>query len=541
MQDLIVSQLQEDEGETFLGFNSILGDSDTMIKIADRGIAGKGNRLVVRSFYDDFAGEMLQDITDDHIHRIYVTGTPGTGKSSFRNYLVWKILQQFKAENKSVRIALHKGGINYFHLLCLEVDHTYRVEKWTVGQFVDHNRLLPSFKLGANFFALSDVSEGNNNYCHVFAGGSFIFSSPNPDTWMQGGKDNCLFYFMPLWEEEELCRFDTPERKFKKRYEKYGGVVRLVWGQDKIFPNYQARLFRKDIEFSKLHAQVESTSWESVPHRVIYLMVNKLEGKYQWCDEPSLIFPTRYIARLLAEAYVKAILESTKSQFGLVHATVDGLLFEAVVLDLIGKHRGACEFKIIRLTEGKRFHLFDRNSLVIPNEMKSIGFDTPLFESTISEEGCVLALPDSNYFPGFDAAISFEYSKTEEGQVIEKRGLVLIQVTMAQTHPLSHEGLLILESVHNLQKKNENVATTKRRKAEVPSCLFDDIIIMYVVPSSSFNESFGLQELTNPQRASERQKELFRNTAQVLMCIDVVTRNGPHIQKKHGNAAAEED
>jgi hypothetical protein len=72
-------------------------------------------------------------------------------------------------------------------------------------------------------------------------------------------------------------------------------------------------------------------------------------------------------------------------------------------------------------------------------KMKCVGFDTPLFDSTISEEeGCVLALlPDSNYFAGFDAAISFEYSKkkTDHGQVwSKKRGVVLIQVTMAATH-----------------------------------------------------------------------------------------------------------
>jgi hypothetical protein len=485
------NKVSRDEREEYLPLETIFDDTNTLVHVLDRGLHGKENRLVVRSFYKDMAKDILKCIRNETTHRVYLTGTPGIGKSAFRNYLAWKILQKFKIVKEAVRIAMHKGGEDFFYLLCLDANGSHRVEKWKT---FDIEVATFGFKLGTQFFGLSDVSKGNDEHCECFTGGSIIFSSPNETTWQQGGKANCQFFYMPLWEKEELCRFDTPTGRFKKRFDKYGGVARIVWGDHNDVRGHRNRLDQKLAIFNDLRADVEEKSLWSKSHRFVYLIVEKHGGKYSFKKEPKLAIQTRYMAKLIAKKYVEKLLQSQDNDFNLLHASVHGIVFEQVVLRLITRFSCACDFHIFRSTTGCQFPMFEGNFLILPEALETVSVNPQNFMQVITKNissDHILALPNSDDFPGFDAAISC--------QLDDDWYLVLLQVTTADEHPLSNIGLKLLEKVHE-------------------TGVFKKIIIVYVLPSRNKLASFGLQQLKNK---SEANNTVFDETSQVTLSISI--------------------
>jgi len=209
LEKLIGAEVQADGEEKYLQLTHMFGDTNTLKPVVHRGLVGKENRLVVRDFYDDMGNDMLHSISTQDIHRVYVTGTPGTGKSTYRNFLAWKILQKFKTAAQPVRIAMHKGGIDSFFLLCLEADGSLRAEKWKT---FDIEVATSGFTLGHDFFGLSDVSKGDDKHTETFTQGSIIFSSPNDKAWQQGGKENCDF-FCPCGRKKSYA-YLTPQKDY---------------------------------------------------------------------------------------------------------------------------------------------------------------------------------------------------------------------------------------------------------------------------------------------------------------------------------------
>lgn len=507
LQQLVGAKVLTDEGETYLQLTHIFGDTNTMTPVVDRELNGKGNRLIVRDCYDKMGNDILKSIGTKDIQRVYATGTPGTGKSTFRNYLAWMILRQFKTVRKAVRIAMHKGGNDSFYLLCLEEDGSFRVEFWKIDQLLQYG--MSGFTLGEDFFGLSDVSDGEVGGCDVFNKGSIIFSSPNEKTWQQGGKANCDFFYMPLWEKEELCRFD-PKGIFKERFDKYGGVARVIWGSEKDVETHDGRLQKKLADFSELQSDVASKSIDSKSHRFVYLQVEKgTNGNYLFNEGPTLIIPTRYLADLVAEKYVDQLIRSTNNSFDISHASVHGILFERVALLLIGNFAGQCAFHIHRSTKRCQFPVFQKDLLEMPEKLITKYFDADQFENIIEPNSeSVLAIPNSNYFPGFDAALSFQ----DKGD----KYLALLQMTTADDHPLSKGGFDMLVRAQNTD-------------------VFKKIIIIYVLPNRNKLASFGLQKL----KIGAGDTAIFDEIPQVTMSI-AIKSEGDARKKAKTDGAAEE-
>jgi energy-coupling factor transporter ATP-binding protein EcfA2 len=468
-----------EDGELYLPLTHIFHDSNKLDLIFNRNVPGKNNRLVVRQFYKQFCTEIIGKVGQKKVKTIFVTGTPGTGKSTLRNYLAWLILQDFKVRKEAVRVGIHKGGIDEVIILCLESDGQTRVELSTASSF--RHGVPRGFTLGQNFYVLSDVSDGKRDFCDCFLGGLVVFSSPSNGAFGQLSKQDAIFFFMPLWEKEELCRFD-PNGKFEERFVKFGGVPRVVWGDDDDVKLHDEKFLENELDFLSLNGR--AVSWLSVSHRFMHLIVPKdSDGNYLWCDYPKLELASRYVARLVADQYVTKMMHSMETQFGVQHASVYGLLFEAVVFNIIEKYNSSCEFPIqlifrkvekkakakssktkslnavARKEESNQFPLIDENNCLfqVPVGMKVKEFDTDKFQAAI-ERGCVLAVPRSDYFAGFDGAITFEQKKCKY--------LALIQVTTAKSHPLSRAGLSILADCYN-------------------SGVFKKIVIVFITPPSA--------------------------------------------------------
>jgi len=163
--------------------------------------------------------------TDLSKGKVFITGTPGIGKTTFRNYVAWRILQLFKG--KPVAIAVAEGGSPDMDLMssngtAFEVKRDVKVKQL---------RLLP-YTLGQTLFVLADVAQGKSEALKKISCGLVVFTSPNEKSGKDLGKENTVFFFMPLWKEEELlARSSTvPGVDFRERFFRYGGVARAVWG-----------------------------------------------------------------------------------------------------------------------------------------------------------------------------------------------------------------------------------------------------------------------------------------------------------------------
>jgi len=254
------------------------------------------------------------------------------------------------------------------------------------------------------------------------------------------------------------------------------------------------------VDFDQLRTDVESESTWSKSHRFLYLQVEKdSNGKYLFNEHPTLIIQTRYLADLIAGKYVDELLKLTNNSFDLQHASVHGILFERVALRLIGEKANRCVFHFLRLTSRCQFPpLFQpkKKVLQMPETLTAKYFDAGEFEETIDPiSGNVLAIPHSDYFPGFDASLSFLHQG--------KKYLALLQMTTASEHPLSPKGLELLVRAHN-------------------SKLFTKIIIIYVLPSKNALGYFGLQKLLHGTGSTEVSKAIFNKTSQVAVSIATI-------------------
>jgi hypothetical protein len=137
--------------------------------------------------------------------------------------------------------------------------------------------------------------------------------------------------------------------------------------------------------------------------------------------------------------------------------------------------------------------MFEGDFLILPEALETVYFNPQNFIKVITKNissQYLLALPNSDYFPGFEVAISYQQD--------DGRYLALLQVTTADKHSLSNEGLTLLVKAHG-------------------TGVFKQIIIVYVLPSRHKLASFGLQKL----ESKAIDNTVFNETSQVTLSISV--------------------
>jgi hypothetical protein len=262
LKDFIAAEEENDAEGTFLSLSRIFNDQNNLVPLRKR--PDSSVRFVVRDFYARMFDEIFLAAfaVEFQTLRVFVTGTPGTGKTTFRMYCAWRLLRMWKAQGKAGAVVMHKGGEDRYVVLAVRGGSGGVVAWEATGRQV---RLLEGqYKLGETLFLLSDISQGNVGGTALLDGGLALFSSPNPKTWAQTRKQQCKFFFMPLWKLEELmyCDPNTPTGQLIfDRFLKYEGIVRYVWGSEDDVKEHEDSMDER-VDFAELHKDLQAASWE---------------------------------------------------------------------------------------------------------------------------------------------------------------------------------------------------------------------------------------------------------------------------------------
>jgi hypothetical protein len=311
------------------------------------------SNMYVRDCY-----QPLADLIWSALHQnlnVVLSGTPGIGKTEFRNFFVWCCLQKVKNGHLTdVTLVLH-GMPGDRAMTCAMLKATtggtfeaLRVPAADLLKYVNGD--------DPNLFYLADVSKGDTQALKdtLPAGKIVVFTSPNEKTYSEFGKSKLFSghpLYMPLWRKPELAAalqlrdIDPQSDFFQRRWTLYNGVPRAF-----LEHSYAARVKEalSGMDWTKATESVEAVNnTKQVKHRLLYYVVNKnLDGSYNF-KEAQLRWGSYYLLGQAADTYIQLLVSaSTNLHFNpwnKIGRGVQGDFLEAVA------HRSICISKKLLL------------------------------------------------------------------------------------------------------------------------------------------------------------------------------------------------
>lgn len=101
----------EDGILSYLPLDVHYGASNVVVPLTVEG--NPTNQLIIRACFGPLFDELWAKLSNPHFTVTYVTGTPGVGTTTFRNYVAWRIVQLFAG--KPVAIAMAKADDLEWH------------------------------------------------------------------------------------------------------------------------------------------------------------------------------------------------------------------------------------------------------------------------------------------------------------------------------------------------------------------------------------------------------------------------------------------
>ena len=375
--------------------------------------------LYIRKSYVDLTNLIINE------KRVIITGTPGIGITMFRNYLAYFLQTQFD----DIAIIFDRGDSDDGVLLT-------RVRGILEAKSGNKKLLVNKSVTNSPIYCLTDVSNEDlskilTNFTSTGPVNLFLFSSPNSklDNIL---KQNTTIFYLPLWTEvellkaAELLKLELKQEVVKARFDNYGGVVRIVFGDPKTYEtNTEVRIPNAvaDFDFAASRVIGYNSGQKNLVHRLIYMDVDEKFGlkSYSWGSD--------YLLGLIAERGMRLL---QKEALDLVSAlaseeviTIRGHLFERIChLVLFNSHLpfrcrrlGHKSKQIVwlkggyldltLLSQNKILHRINRN-------------DSRIFIET---------LPFSYFLP-----YVFNYPVVDSAFKIDNKMLVYFQITIAKVH-----------------------------------------------------------------------------------------------------------
>ncbi|KAG2445299.1 hypothetical protein HYH02_008766 [Chlamydomonas schloesseri] len=302
--------------------------------------------------------------------RVIITGTPGTGKSLFRYYLLARLV----ALPEPPPYILWQSSVTGV-VWCYD-DETKRVRRGK--SWMDFEDELQDSK---TWYILDAVPAPDLD----IEARIILITSPNPSLLKDMDKAGAQVLYMPLWSLDELkeCHAKVygdkvPEELVVQLYQHYGGVPRYVLGLPSI--HFKTKGADLDFHLRPLHVglakcdtlQVEAgigalESGPEVSHRVLHIIA-KGEDNF---DRSHWDFASPWVAN---QFVIKATKENIRKLAKLVNTTegaIRGHLHEQLMHRLLPKGGG---FKIVRIARDTLARNAEEELVLLPRITESCYF-----------------------------------------------------------------------------------------------------------------------------------------------------------------------
>ena len=419
-------------------------------------------------------------IRDQDVDNAVITGTPGVGKTMFRNYMVYDI-------------------INHYHSQQVKQDFTIVLDKCPgrgekqvfKGSFDQNSKMLwNAYKYSHDYFDsnngdtnlwyLVDVSKGNSNDLVAVNGRTIMFTSPSEAAYSEFVKEKCLKYYMPTWKYEEAIKMNEKLKidvnTLNERWGRYGGIARALFTTNTQIEQYYKDKIENAINklVAEEHFEQIGTANETkeIRHSLLYFeVIPKTDFR-----DAKLNWGTLYIKSLVGDKYVTQLerdLNNILDSLGkCVSGSLKGLLLEPLALKLLSNANGT--FVCERLNESKNGLNLAENlhigPLTVHSDISDGDFGGVLVEYRAVNKENVMLIPSSAQFPAIDAVAIVTVDNT--------RHYYMLQVTINKDHSVT--GLKAITMVQNIVEIAGGVT----------NCAF-----IYVLPKNNIFTNFKEQTM----------------------------------------------
>jgi len=457
---------QEDDTEDFIQLEDIsfVDRNNHVHTVQEHGF----RKLFVRNSYRDLA----QIILDNTLCNAVLTGTPGVGKTTFRNYLVLRLIKHYTTKEQDFSIVLdisprEEGGVcQMFGAKFID-----GVMTWTAQTCSDNPFGTAPPK--ENTWFLLDVSEGDSRHRYRNAGHTVMFSSPTESAWKELLKEETVLLYLSTWSYDEASvmrnEIGLSEDIFLDRWKKYKGIARALFATDDQYDKYQ-----RSVESSFENVNIEAAFVEMEKSSASFTMKHKLfyyevEEGYQ---KAHLQWGSDYLKDKAMAKYSDCIsvdLAGVLDELsGCMPGSLKGMLLEPLALKLLSTCNAP--FQCAMLAGSELFDHITFPELSMEGNLSDNEFMEAL-ENKMKIENAenVLLVPSNHCYPAIDAAAIV----TIEGH----RFCFLLQVTINK-----HHGVTGKIAIARLRQIVSVVG--------VDSCVF-----MFVLPDNRVFRDFKAQTL----------------------------------------------
>jgi hypothetical protein len=298
------------------------------------------NHILIRECYKELYDMVVECMIDPNRdgQTILFTGVPGVGKSLFMIYFICSFSIDEKFPDKKFAVEFYCGQYDVY--VPTGVSNEYQYYRSTDG---------PAFPI-FEFPVFADIATVAQPRAHGKC--TLIFSSPNPIRYKEFMKTGISWTLtLPTWSEEELSLVEPVTEKWYDRFVQCGGVARIVlWSQ---VGHSEDPIVKFCAAFNEKGPLVASYFFKhgfgNVDQENSYHLVHinppfsLQENRYQYDSEAIHSFASDYVFRRLSRMYHGSLIAEAANIFNAggdlasnsLGASYAGQLFEKICLWLV--------------------------------------------------------------------------------------------------------------------------------------------------------------------------------------------------------------
>ena len=388
-------------------------------------------KLYIRQCYRDLYDQSIAVMKKFQSEGVTLfTGTPGIGKSMFLLYYIFRLIADQGTEALRFAFQCESTWYYLFERLSVGANFTQTVK-------VCRGDNPPKCLLLADLTSVSEPAYGATWTC--------IFSSPNEGRYKEIMKNSThIKYIMPTWTEQELSCIEANSSKLRELYEWYGGVPRHVFPSQKVNDAFDDVRNALTVKGPEVCGQIFTGGFGGKDDSQSYILVHinppMVDGVYIFCGQPVYCFASHNVFLRLSAMYEGKKLAEAVNIFnvgdpcGTFGPSTAGVMFEKLCLWLAPFAGKILEAQSLPLTANQQ-----ASSFVVPLESRVLNNNHP--PSGSLEPNCLYIPRFSNLESG-DAFYVIPHGNDGKFQ------LVVLQITVAESHPVKVNGLNTIVSAY---------------------------------------------------------------------------------------------